>query len=346
MIEVNLREAREIAEMCIENRQSVILMGTPGIGKTAILKDIACRKQLGILVFDVPSLDPTDVRGVLIPDKEGRSYFTKSALLPDVARDGSAGLLIFDELTSGLPMVQVALHATMNPEDRRLGSDRLPDKWIPAATGNYASDSAGAHMLLSALSDRILMLNVVSDFPIWKEDYALPNGLHPVVIGFLNFRPDLFDTFAQRNKGERGKSFASARTHTMVSKILSYADRNPMGKRPLMAAIAGYVGDGVASEYMAFKEIHDALPDVAEIIDGGKDIVPEEPSVLYALCATIPFYLKQSALGIQEAVDRMLVFSTKMDAEFGGLLIRDAAAMHRKEMLRSRHWTSTAQRYF
>lgn len=345
MFEVNLKEAKEIAKMAIENKQSSIFMGTPGIGKTEILEQIANDIGFGFLCFEASSLDPTDVRGVLIPHN-GSSYFTKSALLPDVKKHGERGILLVDELPSGLPAVQVSLHPLFHPKERRLGSDKIPDGWIPMATGNYAQDGAGAYSLLTALSDRVCIINVIEDYQVWKEDYAFPNNIHPITIGFLNFRPDLFSTFAKRNKSEKGKTFASPRTHTAVSKVLYYADKANMPDKILHAALAGYVGDGVSAEYMAFRKTYKELPDPKDIVEKNKNIIPEEPSILYALCSAIIAYIKEAQMPVQKAVDRILEYSTKIDTEFGGLLIRDAYITYRNNILKSKHWVTVAQRYF
>jgi len=345
MITVNLRELAEIIRMAIINKQSVIALGSPGVGKTEIMGAIALERGISILIHDAPGLDPTDVRGVLIPDKSGKSHFTKSALLPDPAKHGEDGILLIDEITSAMPSVQVAFHPLFHPQERRLGNDRLADGWIPMATGNYATDGAGAMGLLSALSDRANIINVVSDWKIWKEDYAIPKGLHPITIGLINFRNDLLNTFDKRAKGEKGKQFASERSHTQVSKILYYAETHEISASALYAGVSGYVGEGVASEYMAFRKLYLDLPNPIDILVKGKNIIPDEPSVLYALCSSIVHHIGSVDMPIQKAIDRMLEYSLKIDAEFGMLLVRDAYVKYRANIIRSPHWQVVGERY-
>lgn len=345
MIETNLRGVREIIGECIGNNQSALLMGSPGIGKSEIIEALAMSKLGGYLCFEASSLDPTDVRGVLMPDGKGNSYYTKSPLLPDVKKHGLTGVINIDELPSGLPAVQVALHPLFNSKERRLGTDVIPKGWIPMATGNYASDGAGAMNLLSALSDRVCVVNVVEDYQIWKEDYALPKNLHPITIGLLNFRSELFSTFKKRVKGDTGKSFATPRTHTEASKVLYAADKGSMSEGTLLAYLAGWLGEGVASELIAFRKTYLELPDIKKIYAGANDI-PKEPSVLFAMCSAMVAHLKETKMPIQKAVDRMLEYSLKLEAEFGGLLIRDAYVTYKQNILKSPNWVTVAQRYF
>lgn len=355
--DTNLRNAKKIIEMMIKLKKSAILMGSPGIGKTEVIESV-CRnltykdkktgktKPFGFRCFEASSLDPMDARGVLIP-KGDQTFFTKSPLLPDVEKHGECGVLLIDELPSGLPAVQVALHSLFHPKERRIGEHTLPEGWIPMATGNYASDGAGASNLLSALGDRVNIINVKEDYQVWKEDYAIPKKLHPVVMGLLNFREDLFCTFEDRNKGEKGKGFVTPRTHTQISEILYENDAHPLGDEAMFVSIAGYAGDAVATQYTAFSKTYAGLPDPEKIYKGEDIIVPsDEPSLLYALCSALVAKARTIDMPKTKAMDRMLQYSLKLEAEFGGLLIRDLYAENRDAIVKSKRFSEVADRYF
>lgn len=341
-MEITLRESKNISKVLFSKKKPAIVMGTPGIGKTDILKQVAAELNVGFLCFEASSLDPTDVRGVLIPKGEA-SVYTRSALLPVPEKHGKGGMLLIDELPSGLPAVQVALHPLFHPKERRLGSDSLPEGWVPMATGNYASDGAGAYNLLTALTDRVCVLNVKEDLGIWKEDFALPHKIHPIVLGFLNFRPDLFSTFEKRVKGGNGKSFASPRTWKEASDLL-YTDLDGVA---LHGSLSGYLGDGVSSEVMAFRKTVSDLPDVDAIYAGRINTVPEEPSVLYALCGAMVGKLMchPDGLRLSVAIERFLEYSLKLPAEFAVLMVKDALSLHRKEIVQGKGWKAFANKY-
>ena len=122
-----------------------------------------------------------------------------------------------------------------------------------------------------------------------------------------------------------------------------------MGNDVMLASLAGLVGDGPALEYVAFRKTYLDLPDPMEIYKG-KNIVPGEPSVLFALCSAMTYHIKDAGqtLGIsmQAIIDRLLEYSQKLDAEFAGLMIRDAYVTYRPEMIKSKLWVKIAQRYF
>ena len=345
LITVNLREAKNIIKTSMRTKTPCLLLGTPGIGKSEIVEQVAKKEGGGFLCFEASSLDPTDIRGVLVPAENNKSCFTKSPLLPDVERHGKEGILLIDELPSGLPSVQVALHPLFHPRERRLGGDKLPDGWIPMATGNYVSDNAGARNILSALSDRICILNIVEDYAIWKNDYAIPNKIHPMVIAFLHFRPNLLSTFSKRNKNSKEKTFATPRSHAAVSAVLYEADKNKLSQEELLAMLTGLVGAGIATEYIAYMKLCDKLTDPREILVKGNYVKHKDPSVLYALCTAIASHLDKVEIPINKAIDRMLEYSLQIEAEFGGLLIRDAYILHYAKMKQATLWPTVANRY-
>src|SRR4030067_3468404 len=109
---ITLRQAREIVKACIRRKRSVYLKGSPGIGKSAIVKQVAKEMNYGIKIFEGSSLDPTDVRGVMGYDtKTQRSFFSVSPLLPteDDLKGKDGMILLIDELGSAMPSTKVAL---------------------------------------------------------------------------------------------------------------------------------------------------------------------------------------------------------------------------------------------
>lgn len=353
---ITLRQAGEIVKACIRRKRSVYLKGSPGIGKSAIVKQVAKEMNYGIKIFEGSSLDPTDVRGVMGYDtKTQRSFFSVSPLLPtedDLAgKDGM--IILIDELGSAMPSTKVALQPVFHPDDRRVGEHRLQDNVIPMATGNLLTDGSGATSDSEAMKDRVMMLNVMLPFQDWKEDFALARKFHPLVMSFLNeFKESKFNTFDKRNKSHAHKDFVTARTWEMISETLIDADENKMSDELVMHQISGYAGTGIASEVIAYKKWFRELPDIDKIF-AGDNKVPKEPSILFALCSMIisRFVEKADKMGVQKAMDRVLEYSLGMDAEYGGLLVKDLysydMSSYRANIIKSKYWNDKiAPRYF
>lgn len=325
---ITLRQAREIVKMCVEQRVSAYIKGSPGIGKSAIVKQIAQELNYGIEIFEGSSLDPTDVRGVMgFDSKSQKSFFSISPLFPnmDKHRDKAGVILLIDELGSALPATKVALQPLFHPEDRRLGEHRLPDNVIPMATGNLLTDGSGATADSEAMKDRVMMLNVMNPYQDWRMDYALSRKFHPLVLSYLGeFKDSKLNTFDKRVKSNVKKDYVTHRTWERISETLTYADKVNMADSLVMSAIAGWAGDGIAFEVISYKKHFASLPDINKIF-AGDNTVPKEPGVLFAMCAMLLVRIEEAAkkMGLKGAIERVLQYSKHMDAEFQGLVVND-----------------------
>lgn len=340
---VNLRQATQLVEKAIDADIPCILIGPPGIGKTSVFKQIAAKRKIGCKVEDATSLDPVDARGVIVPDmKSEKSFFTRPAIFPD-DEDGEKGLLVLDEVCGCMPATQKSLQTILL--ERRSGKHKLPKKWVPMGTGNGASDNAGAYSLLTSLEDRALILNVVPEFQVWKEDYAYPKGIDHRIISCLNFREELFNTFGKRDKKAQGKSHASGRSWERLSNLLKVGLEGDL----LMAGAAGCVGEGPAVEFIAHMKVHDALPDIKKIYQGKHNEVPgsDQPDVLYALSGALVGFLNQLPDDLPKmlAIERFFEYAMKLPAEFTILSVKDAALLHKMEIIKAKNYGVFARKF-
>lgn len=222
-MQLNIAEAKRLLRLAIKAGRSALLIGSPGIGKTSCIRQLAQELGYSFTIFEASSLDPTDIRGVIVP-VNGHSRFTKSPLMPDPAKDGEKGILLIDEIASTTALTQVALNALFL--ERRLGEHRIPDGWIPMATANYVSDDAGASRILSTMEDRVLLLNIYPCHVTWLREFAIPRKLHPAVVSFISFSPQNFNTFASRKqfKIQEGRTFTTGRSWETLSDLLYKAE--------------------------------------------------------------------------------------------------------------------------
>jgi hypothetical protein len=296
-----VREAIQVVEAGYEAGVPVILVGSPGIGKSAAVKAVAKKRGIGLKVFEAPSLDPTDVRGFLVKAEDGRAVFTKSPLMPS-EEDGQEGILLIDEISSAIPDVQVSLHALFHPDDRRLGEHKLPDGWIPMATGNRVEDSAGARHLLSALRNRCILIEVTPNLDEWIEDFAIPNGVTKEVIGFLTFNRAKFVHYTD------GAS-ATPRTWHLLSKMMKVTPRENLHE-----VASGLVGAGVAFEFITYLEVYGKLPSPQDFIEGKVEFPPaDELSLRYALTTSVADYVRNRKKEAVKAFQRLAAVKDAME---------------------------------
>ena len=227
----------------------VMLWGPPGIGKSAVVRQACEEEGIGFVDVRLAQREPVDVRGLPVP-KDGVVQW----LLPDeYPRDrGSRGIILFDELTAADRTLQVAAYEFIL--DRRLGSlYEVPPGWYVMAAGNRTSDRAVATTMSSALANRFCHLDVAPDLEGWVR-WAQVAGVHPDVVGFLRFRPNLFLDM----KGNLERGWPSPRAWERVGLETDLVDRlDPSTFRVLIA--------GLVDSYLVFPP--SLLPPLGDVTD-------------------------------------------------------------------------------
>ena len=151
--------------------------GQPGIGKSAIVKQVAA--ELGMNFIDIRAvlLDPVDFRGV--PSVEGgRTKFNPPDFLPKPGCGKT--VLFFDEVDKAPSLTQCGLlQITL---DRRLGEYKLPDEVTIVSAMNRQGDRAGSQKLNTALANRFVHLNLMADNQgLTHITSAVLKGLEPIL---------------------------------------------------------------------------------------------------------------------------------------------------------------------
>ena len=124
--------------------------------------------------------------------------------------------------------------------DRRLGTlYDVPDGWYIVAAGNRTKDGAVARAMSSALANRFCHLELTEAHKSWV-DWGWKNGIHPSVLAFIRFRPDLLLNMT----GNRERGWPSPRTWARVSLEMQLAETTGLSNRALSHIIEGLVGVG------------------------------------------------------------------------------------------------------
>ena len=162
---------------------STMIWGSPGIGKSSIVAQVAQEHDIDFVDVRISQLAPTDLRGLPVAE-DGISKWYPPEFLP---RDG-IGILFLDEINMAPPAMQgVAQQLIL---DRRVGSYTVPEGWYIWAAGNRKEDRASVFDMPAPLANRFIHLEVVPEFDSFKA-YALEKKVHEQVIAFLSFRPTL-----------------------------------------------------------------------------------------------------------------------------------------------------------
>ena len=287
-------------------QQPAMIWGPPGVGKSAVTKQLAA--ELNVELRDVRAilLDPVDLRGLPHINGDGRAHWAVPEFLP---REGK-GILFLDELTAAPQLTQAACYQLIL--DRKLGEYELPDGWTIIAAGNRESDRGVVHRMPSPLTNRFVHLDFGVDLDDWTK-WATTHGIATEVIAFLRFRDELLHDFDPKRSE---KAFPTPRSWEFVSNIVGSGTVTNGIEYPL---IAGAVGEGAAAEFMGFLKIARSLqsPDMI-LMNPDSAAVPEEAATLYAVSTAL------ARKATEGNMDRVVAYANRLPDEFSVLLVKDA----------------------
>ena len=240
-------------------RLSVMIWGTPGIGKSSIVGQTAEKHGLEMIDLRLSQLAPTDLRGLPVAENGVAKWFP-----PEFLPTSGKGILFLDEINMATPAMQgIAQQLIL---DRQVGNYRVPDGWFIWAAGNRKSDRAAVFEMPSALANRFIHLDIAPDFDSFRS-WGLNQNLNEQILAFLAFRPTLLHQIdAQR------PAWPSPRSWVMAHEL----HRAELSVEPA-------VGVAAAGEFDAFCAVYQNLPDLEPILTGkSKASFPAEPSARYA----------------------------------------------------------------
>ncbi len=297
--------------LLVDIQQPVFLWGSPGIGKSQIVAQVAREKQFKLIDIRAVLLDPVDIRGLPHINTDGQTSWCPPSFLPK-SDSQERGIVFLDELNAAPPLVQAACYQLVL--DRCVGEYVLPDGWTVIAAGNGERDRSVTHRMPTALANRMVHIDMQTSAEDWLI-WAKRANIRPEILAFLRFRPKLIHDFDPQHSG---KAFASPRSWEFMSRILN-ASVHEAHECLEYELFQGTIGVSAATEFMGFLRVWRDLPTVESILENPTSHeVPTDPATLYALC---------EALGAKthtHNIDRVIAYALRMPAEFSVLLVRTA----------------------
>ncbi len=210
----------------VERQRPVFLMGAPGIGKTAIMEQIAQELQIGLISYSMTHHTRQSALGlpfIVRKNYGGEEYsvseYTMSEIIAAIydlmeVTGLREGILFLDEIncvseTLAPSMLQFLQYKTF-------GRHSVPGGWIVVTAGNPPEYNNSVREFDIVTWDRLKRIDVEADYEVWKE-YAYVKGVHPAITTYLDIRKD---DFYKIETTVDGKSFVTARGWSDLSDMV------------------------------------------------------------------------------------------------------------------------------
>lgn len=259
------------------NRQRpIMLIGAPGLGKTAIMSQIAAEMNIGYVGYTITHHTRQSAIGLPVIDSatyDGVEHritrYTMSEIVASVYdaienQGRREGILFIDEVNCVSETLAPAMLDLL--QNKKFGPHRIPEGWVLVAAGNPVEFNSSAREFDIATMDRIRTVYVEPDTDIWLR-YAMSAGVHDAVTYYLSVKPQ---NLLRIERSVEGSLFVTPRGWEDLSTVLHEYDR--LGFEVDVNLISQYIHDPtIASEFKRYLDFHrryKAENDVNAILEG------------------------------------------------------------------------------
>ena len=191
-------------------QRPIFLLGAPGIGKTAIMEQIA--QELGIALVSYSMTHHTRQSALGLPFIRHKEYaeletdvseYTMSEIIAsvyDVMEESGVkeGILFLDEINCVSETLAPSMLQFL--QYKVFGRHQVPEGWAIVTAGNPPEYNKSVREFDVVTMDRLRVLEVEADYETWKS-YARERGVHNAILNFLDLKKEYFYRIETTVKG-------------------------------------------------------------------------------------------------------------------------------------------------
>ena len=324
---ITLKQAADLIA-AVGDKQTILVQGEMGIGKSSILKMLSQRPEFADYFFCYVDITTKDVGDFLVPKIRTLDGVEVCSMIPNEEfglhfKDKKV-VMMLDELGKAKGGVMNACLRLMN--EKSLGTYNL--RGIVFATTNLSVEGIGDNVPPHA-RNRVTVVRVAkNDAQTWIEEYAIPNGINPVIIGAVREYPEMFASFEQYEKPEQNVYINDPRTvraafvthRSMERASYIYERTRILGDDVMCHALAGTVGEKAMHNILTMDKMDQQLP--------AWDDVVKSPDT-----ATVPTSAAAACMMVTKAVHRIESTSISAWMKYMARLSREAQGLFARSVM-------------
>ncbi len=274
---MNMQEAKEDIKNTIEiylkkdefgdyriplvRQRPIFLLGAPGIGKTAVVEQVAQELNLALVSYSMTHHTRQSALGLpFIQQKKfgdqvmDVSEYTMSEIIAAVYETMEEsgiqeGILFLDEINCVSETLAPAMLQFL--QYKVFGRHQVPEGWVIVTAGNPPMYNKSVREFDIVTMDRLKVMEVEPDFQAFKV-YARERNIHNAILSFLELHPDYFYHMETTGKG---KSYVTARGWEDFSQIITLYEENDMKVDERLAG--QYLrNDNIVREFCAYYDLY------------------------------------------------------------------------------------------
>jgi hypothetical protein len=306
-----------ILDAAIAKNRPLLIVSSPGCGKTDIVLQAGIRNTIRVVVFHPVVDEPINYKGLpttMIVDGVTKATFLPFDELEILINSKEKIIAFFDDLGQANAGVQAAVMQLVL--SRRINGFKISDNIMFVAATNRKSDKAGVSGILEPVKGRFTIVELEPSEKDWT-DWAIKHNQPPELIAFIRWKSSTsesvlynFEPTLEMRNSPNPRNVAAAGEWI--------ADGLP--EHILTPLIAGRCGAGFAHEFMAFYRMHKALPDPDLLIaNPDKFTLPDKskPDQLFAICGAL------AAKANKQNFDNIMKIANKIPVEFSVMMVQD-----------------------
>lgn len=245
----------------VVRQRPIFLLGSPGIGKTAIMEQIA--QELGIALVSYSMTHHTRQSALGLPFITHKSYkglefdiseYTMSEIIASIyevmEQSGiEEGILFLDEINCVSETLAPSMLQFL--QYKVFGRHSVPDGWVIVTAGNPPEYNKSVREFDVVTMDRMKLVEVEADYATWKE-YALRQGIHSAVTTYLDMKKN---DFYRVETTVGGKTYVTARGWEDLSAMMLLCEEEKLTVDETL--VAQYLhNEKIVKEFTAYYELY------------------------------------------------------------------------------------------